>query len=240
MTEYATQPDVLPTVSFPRLWHVGSLRMTDKGPGSLEGACLSVSRCPGAWREISDGHVGGSCWVAESGHAPFLDAHALTQEQKAAVLAWGVQEGLAEPSVLWRVSRYDDELEDTISFTMATRQEAIDEMDVDEDDEDDAERIDEELEEVHEHRSTQRLIDLSLHQREALGDSNVLDLLLPLWTWDRTDLVGVWWADRFDPACYSAPRGGVLPARIDRLKFRPSVSEPYDEDEASEEDEDTD
>ena len=226
----------IPTLSFPRVWHVGTLDLSRKRPGSLEGACLSVSRCPGAWREISDGHVEGDCWVADGADIDFLDAHSLTPEQEAAVLAWGVAEGLAEPATLWRVSRYDDELEDTVSFTTATREDAIDEMGVEEGDDDYEERIAEDLAEVREHRSTQRLVDLSLSHKEALGDSCVLDLLLPLWTWTETDLVGVWWSDRFDPACYSAPRGGVLPARMDRLRFTPAPYEPYDEDEASEDD----
>jgi hypothetical protein len=228
----ATPGTELPTISFPRLWHVGSLDVTHKRPGSYEGACLSVSRCPGAWREIGEGLVTGDCWVADTSHVAFLDARGMDEAQTAAVLAWGVAEGLCEPATLWRTSQWDDELEDTVHQTFDSRDEAVDEMGLDED-EDPEDRI----EEVHEHRSTPRLDLLALAHGPSAGDASVVDLLLPLWAWASTDLVGVWWDDRFDPVVYSAPRGGVLPARMDRLTFTPEAHEPYEPCDA-EEDED--
>ena len=218
----STQSD-LPTISFPRLWHVGTLDLSHTRPGSYEGACLSVSRCPGAWREIGEGMVSGDCWVADTSHVTFLDAREMNDDQRAAVLAWGVAEGLCEPTTLWTTSSYDDELEDTVTQTFATRDEAVDEMDLDE--EKDA---DERLEEVQGHRSTPLLDLLALAHGPTFGDPCVIDLLLPLWAWAATDLVGVWWDDRFDPVVYSAPRGGVLPARMDRLTFTPAPYEPYE------------
>lgn len=223
----------VPTLSFPRLWHVGSMDVSHKRPGSYEGACLSVSRCPGAWREIGEGMVSGDCWVADASEASFLDAREMTDEQNAAVLAWGVAEGLCERATLWRTSRWDDELEDTITQTFESREEAIEEGDLDED-----EDPDEQIEEVEGHRSTPRLDLLALAHGQSLGDRCVIDLLLPLWTWAATDLVGVWWNDRFDPVVYSAPRGGVLPARLDRLTFTPAPYEPYEPGDDEDEDED--
>lgn len=228
----------IPTVSFPRLWHVGTLDLSHKRPGSLEGACLSVSRCPGAWREISDGHVSGPCWVADASDIPLLDAHALDDAQRRDVLAWGVAEGLCEPAVLWRMETFDEEMDDTRIMILETRDEAICELCLDEEDPDYEDQVNEQVSRIDEHRGTPRLADISLHPgRDLLGDSIVLDMLLPLWTWAKTDLAGVWWDDRFDPLAYSAPRGGILPARMDRLRFAPAPFEPYDEDEASEDDE---
>lgn len=222
----------LPTVVFDRLWHVGTFDLAAKRPGSLEGACLSVSRCPAAWREISDGLVTGGCWVADARGIQLLDAHALDPQTRTAILEWGVAEGLAERATMWRASRFDEELDDTVSFMLADRIDAIAELGLDEEDDDYEARIAASLAEVTEHRSTPALDMMTLSRGRSMGDGNLVDLLLPLWTWAATDLTGVWWADRFDPLAYSAPRGGLIPARMDRLKFERSDDEPYDADDA--------
>lgn len=221
----------LPTVLFDRLWHVGTLDPAHKRSGSLEGACVSVSRCPAAWREISDGHVTGDCWVADASSVELLDAHGLDDGRRAAVLAWGVAEGLCEPVSLWRVEWWDDELDQPVTMLLPDRRQALEESRDHNDD-------DESVVEVREHRSTLLLETTSLSGQPLLGDDLVHDMLLPLWTWANTDLAGVWWDDRFDPIRYSAPRGGILPARLDRLHFVRTEHEPYDESDASEDEED--
>jgi hypothetical protein len=222
----------LPTISFARLWHVGSLDVADKRTGSQEGACLSVSRSPGAWREIGEGLVSGPCHVAAAGDLSMLDAHALDAETRAAVLGWGVAAGLCALVDLWTMSWFDDELDDTVSSTFATQQEA----------EEEAEENDgAEVAKVREHASTPSLDALVLADGPSFGDATLLDMLLPLWTQTLTDLDGVWWDETFDPLAYSAPRGGLLRSRLHKVAWSPCGNEPYDPcDAMDDEDEDDD
>lgn len=232
MTDETRKADEsLPTVSFPRLWHVGTFDPALKRPGSLEGACLSVSRHPAAWREISDGHVSGDCWSAEASTVPLLDAHGLDAPMRAAVLAWGASKDLCEPATAWRAEWWDDELNAPVHCLLPSRIEALEEA-RNHDDE-----ADEGVVEVHGHRSTPKLDALALARRPTLGEDDVVDLLLPLWTEALTDLAGVWWSDRHDPLAWSAPRGGILPARLDRLAFAPCEDEPYDDSDHEDENE---
>jgi hypothetical protein len=227
----------VPTVTFPRLWHVGSLVADMKRRGSLEGACLSVSRHPAAWREISDGMVGGPCWSMDASHMPMLDALALDDALKEAIMAWGVGEGLAAPAVLWRTSSFDDELDDVMTMTFDDRNDAICQLDLDEEDPAYEERVAQDVEEVREHRSTALLNERTRYDGELLGDRSVLDMLLPLWTEANTELHGVWWNERLDPPAYSAPRGGLIATRVDATGFAPAPIEPYDESDHESEDE---
>lgn len=231
-----TAAPAVPTVTFPRLWHVGNLVVEMKRRGSLEGACLSVSRHPAAWREISDGLVNGPCWSIDASRMPMLDALALDDALKDLIMAWGVEEGLAVPAILWRASHFDDELDDVVTMTFDDRNDAICQLDLDEEDPAYDERIAQDVEEIREHRSTALLNERTRYDGELLGDRNVLDMLLPLWAEANTELHGVWWNERLDPPAYSAPRGGMIPARVDASAFHPTVIEPYDESDHENED----
>lgn len=216
----------LPITTFPTLWHVGTLDPADKRRGSYEGPCLSVSRHPAAWREISDGFVSGPCWKAGGSGIRMLNALSLDTNQKETILAWGVERGYAERATLWRITRFDDELDEEVSSTFESRDDAVLELDLDEDDED---RIAESIEEVDEHRSTPLLLEEVLDDRTLTGDRSVLDALLPLWVERETDLHGVWWQERHDPLAYSAPRGGIVPSRVDLTIFLPTDVEPWED-----------
>jgi hypothetical protein len=216
----------LPITTFPTLWHVGTLDPADKKRGSYEGPCLSVSRHQAAWREISDGFVSGPCWKADGSGIRMLNALSLDTNQKETILAWGVERGYAERATLWRITRFDDELDEEVSSTFESRDDAVLELDLDEDDED---RIAESIEEVDEHRSTPLLLEEVLDDRTLTGDRSVLDALLPLWVERETDLHGVWWQERHDPLAYSAPRGGIVPSRVDLTIFLPTDVEPWED-----------
>lgn len=221
----------LPTLTFDRLWHVGSFDPDEKRAGSFEGSCLSVSTCPGAWRKIARGHVGGDCHVADTSQIRFLDAHSLTEDGKEMILAWGVKEGLAEPCPIWTVSYYDDEMDDEIFFQLddedLAKQEAAEILDVDEDDPCYEQKIASSIAFSDEHKGTLLLYEQAAQNLPIHGNGNVLDLLLPLWVEKETDLAGVWWEDRFSPETYSAPRGGIIPSCLSKLEFHLSASEPY-------------
>lgn len=228
-TAHPRNGDDLPTTEFPMLWHVGELDPGLKRRGSLEGSCLSVSRHPGAWREISDGLVSGRCWSMAGCGVRMLDAIALDDHHRASIIRWGISKGLCVPATMWRTSRYDDELDDVMTMTLLDRNDAICELDLDEEDPEYERRIRESVEEIHEHRSTPLLCESTHHDGEVLGDRSVLDMLMPLWVESETDLQGVWWRERLDPMAYSAPRGGLIPSRIDIGLFEPTTIEPYDD-----------
>lgn len=225
----------LPTLMFDRLWHIGTLDPAAKGLGSLEGPCFSVSPCPSAWREISDGMVSGECYSADTSAIKFLDAHRLDQAMKDVILAWGVQQELAEAVDIWTVSYYDDEAEHHVYIHLDSKESAAAEaseiLDLDEEDPCYKEMLSSAIAFSSGHKGTLLLQEKAFQNLPAIGSENVLDILLPLWVEDQTDLAGVWWEDDFSPETYSAPRGGILPSRLSVLEFTASPYEPYYPDE---------
>lgn len=192
-----------PVLVIDRVWHVGGLDAASKGRGSYEGAGLSVSVNPAAWRAIARGHVSGDTWRLDRPGSRFLDALGLGRSRAATIMAWGVRQGYAEPAELWRWTYWDEDLEENVHQTFATRQEAVDEAECEDDDEC--------VTLQHGHVSTPTLDAAAMQDRASLGSKSVLDLLLPLYAEQVLGLDGVWWSECLDPLCLSAPRG-VIPA----------------------------
>ena len=209
----------LPAITFTRLWHLGTMDSNDKRPGSMEGACLSVSNCPESWRIVSDGMVDGDLWLADGSKQPFLDALSLNDATKSAILEWGREEGLCKQVELWEVQTYDEEAGENRTIYTETKLDAECELDLDEEDPQYEQRFNESARLVLEHVPTDLLNQITFTGVKLYGDSQTIDMLLPLWTWAKTDLCGVWWNETHDPYAYSAPRGGILPARLNRLEF---------------------
>lgn len=195
-----------PTITIERLWHVGDLEAGSKRRNSYEGTGLSVSLHPGAWRTIGRGIVGGGTWALDRQGACFLHAVHLNVRQKKEILAWGMQQGYVAEADLWKWSYWDDDLDQEVYQTFLSRAEAVEEAECDEDDEC--------VTKVAGHISTASLDTATMQDGPSHGTASVLDLLLPLYVEKATDLDGVWWDERLDPLCLSAPRG-VIPA--DRL-----------------------
>ena len=213
----------LPVIAFTKLWHLGTMNSNDKRPGSMEGACLSVSNCPESWRIVSDGMVDGDLWLADGSEQPFLDALALNDATKNAILEWGREEGLCERVELWKVQTYDQEAGENRTIYTETKLDAECELNLDEEDPEYEQRFNESARLVLEHVPTDLLNQITFTGVKLYGDSQTIDMLLPLWTWANTDLCGVWWNETHDPYAYSAPRGGILPARLNRLEFERQV-----------------
>lgn len=210
-----------PTILLPVTYHVGGMNPDDKRHGSYEGAGLSVSLHPGAWRRIARGIVSGDVWRLECADFRFLDAHGLSRAVRAGILVWAVREGLAEEVPLWRLSRYDDEMECGVHCDFASIDEAREERDGD------SGRI----RKRDGHRSTPRLDAATLQSRPS---NDVLNLVLPIWAHAVHGLDGVWWADRLSPETLSAPRGVIRPEAVDgftatRLDADPDGDEDFDE-----------
>lgn len=119
-----------PTKQFPALFHVGTLVESDKGcrGPSLEGAGLSVSEHPQAWRSIA--RLGGlPTWRLSKARNCFLDIHRMQKEHWARIEGWGVAQGLATPQDIWVVKWHDEELGHDVSMEFVSQAAAQEEMD---------------------------------------------------------------------------------------------------------------
>lgn len=191
---------------FTTVTHLGTLNTSDRKNWSLEGDGLSVSVHPEAWKQIA--RLGGSeQWtLARTDGTPltFLDAHALTDKQRADIANWGIREGIVTETTAYTVTTYDDELDEDMTAMYATRADA----ETDTDDPDDINEI----------------ITFTFTGNSPRGADlgNTVDILTTVWTEQNTDHDGVWWHDKLDPAAYSAPRGVILPSRIHQLHITPT------------------
>lgn len=185
-----------PSLSFARLWHVGSMDIRKKRPGSHEGSGLSVSLHPDAWERINS-FTAGDQWKLTKPHNRFLHFHRLTQPAHAAIAAWGVRQTLVEPATLFRVSWYDDEMEQEMYFDHLTREGA----------EEEADSREQAISEVSGMVATDAM--LRRVGVDSLPTAMTRDLLTTLFVEDEFQWDGVWWADLLDVSRYSAPRGVI-------------------------------
>lgn len=191
-----------PLRTIKRAYHVGTLNRSDKRRGSQEGAGLSISQHPDAWRQIARGHVHGDDWIVRSAvGGKFLDIHKLSDAQHAIIRAWAIENGLATPARLFEVSYYDDELEDDLKFTVTSRDAA----------EAEAEEVDGAITEIDGLLATAALKTCSHGPCEP---AMVQDMIATAFADQALDLDGCWWSDTLDPIRLSAPRGVIFERRL--------------------------
>lgn len=190
-----------PIIEFDALWHVGTFNPAHKRKGSLEGAGLSISRHPDEWTHIAK--LGGNpVWeLRKPGHA-LLNALQISAKGKQIILAWALSQGLIEACTLWEWSRYDDELDTTLTGTYTNEAEAFADASFDGE-------TDGTIREVSGHRALPRLLEKTLQSAAVEGTSFIFDLLLPVYAEEVLGIDGVWWDEELDPCCYSAPRGVI-------------------------------
>lgn len=216
----------VPVLSMPCLYHVGDMDPASKRTDSYEGAGLSVCLHPSAWRRIARGHVGGTTHRLTNAAGCFVDAHALDEQTRRSILAWAVDRRLAEPARIWTVSwdeEDDDGEERRRSFVFDDARQAADEAE-------EYEECGVEIVDDMEHRSTPALLALTMQTMTQLGNSGIIDLILPIWAHEVHGIEGVWWADRFDPWSLSAPRGVIRPEAVSAWSIEPLGFDPDDED----------
>ena len=222
----------LPVIALDEVWHVGTMKAAHRGkhyPSSYEGSGLSVSVCPDAWVRIAQ--LGGNpLRRVETPGALFLDFMALGEEGLAAVREWAVGEGLLERREAWRAWRYDDEDDRWSYMTFLSEDEALDELDQEDEGEVDVEHPEEEggppggllLEPVVIHALTAE------GDRRATGygrKDEATDIAAMFWLEDVVapqvrGMTGIWWREDYDPDVLSAPRGAILPSLVPGLKSR--------------------
>lgn len=197
-----------PALAFDRLWHVGSMNPADKNDWSYEGQGLSVSVHPEDWTAIA--RLGGSpTWELARAGGALLHFHALTSAQRDQIDAWGVEQGFVEPVTRWRVSWYDEDLDDTVSMLCETKHEALAEAEFRED-EDGAEPTPTRVQVL---AATATFPDHTVQP----GTTAIREPLAALWvSTHRPDLDGVWFEEEYDPLNLSCPRGVIAKDRLDR------------------------
>ena len=183
------------------LYHVGDLDPSKHQAGGYEGSGLSVSTHPEAWKQISRG-TGGDTWQLSRPSARFLDYHRLTDKHWNEIVEWAVAQGYAKRKTVYRVSYYDDELEDKMSFDFPTREAA----------EEEAEEIeDATITELH----GEPVGTAKLKRREGADHP---ELLAVVYAEDVLKTDGVWWSDRLDVLGLSAPRGVIFNRSLPKWK----------------------
>ena len=209
MFENLQEDTKMPTVSLKDLYHVGTLDASKKGDFSYEGAGLSVTTEPDAWRRIARGQVAGDTHSVAKANNNFLDSHKLTSQHNEQIKQWAIDNGFLEQQETVTVSWYDDEMDDTLSQTFnsmadaeAEHGEYMDDYDVDVD---------------------KGGVVPTAKLKKATGQSRieatgVLEYVLPLYA-ESLGLDGVWWADDLDVNKLSAPRGVIVPGKVDSFKF---------------------
>lgn len=183
----------------------------DKGNQSFEGHGLSVSEHPDAWTAIA-GLGGLPRWALErsgSGEPAFLDWHRADVRLRDKFLAWGCAQGLCEPCRSWVMSYTDCDTEDEREMHFDDEGSAHVEAD---------QRLEEKVRADVVERPGWRLAPSALAalSRDEADLCETQELVAILWAERCTDLDGVYWGDRLDPAALSAPRAVIFPSRLDR------------------------
>ena len=187
------------TIILERVVHVGTMDISRKNGGSLEGTGLSISLCPSAWQRITRTE-GKPHLLEKAGGGTFLLATSLTQEDKEAIADWGIENGYVEKVVSYVKTYYDDEYEEEFEIVYDTREEA--ERDLDE-----GETIEERADAL---QATDKMV-------EVIGEKPpialVFDLLTTIYA-EQNGYDGVYWKELLDVSRLSAPRGVIANSKL--------------------------
>ena len=200
--------DGLPVKTLNGLYHVGTLDASEKRDG-YEGAGLSVSTHPDAWKQIARGHVTGDTHSATKEGNKFLDAHSLSDAHNEQIKQWAVKNDYLAQQETVTVCYYDDEMEDDLCSTFNSMADAEAEYD-------------EELEHMDVSVDKGGIVPTDKLKKETrqnrIESTGVLEFVLPIFA-EQQGLDGVWWQDKLDVNRYSAPRGVIVPSKIKSWKF---------------------
>lgn len=214
----------IPVINISEVYHVGDMNVESRGvmhSTSLEGHCLSVSRCPSAWRKIA--RLGSSeTYRLSNVDGVFVDMLALMKDSVVVsdIVKWAENFGLCSKKSLWRAWITDEDGEWRY-ILCDSRQSAIDEADCcgDYDGEDiPGPNGGSAVEEVVVPVGTQLLADKAGFS-SCRQDEDATDLIALLWADEVLggviDVDGVWWNEVYDPSSLSAPRGGIFPRALE-------------------------
>ena len=200
--------DSLPVKTLKGLYHVGTMDSSNKRDG-FEGAGLSVSTHPDAWKQIARGHVTGDTHSATKEGNKFLDAHSLSDAHNKQIKQWAIKNGYLEQQETVTVCYYDDEMEDNLCSTFNSMADAEAEYD-------------EELKHMDVTVDKGGIVPTDKLKKETrqnrMDSTGVLEFVIPIFA-EQQGLDGVWWQDTLDVQRYSAPRGVIVPSKIKSWNF---------------------
>ena len=210
--------DGLPVKTLKGLYHVGTLDASKKRDG-YEGAGLSVSTHPDAWKQIARGHVTGDTHSATKEGNKFLDAHGLSDAHNEQIKQWALENDYLAQQETVTVCYYDDEMEDDLCSTFNSMADAEAEYD-------------EELEHMDVSVDKGGIVPTDKLKKETrqnrIDSTGVLEFVLPIFA-EQQGLDGVWWQDKLDVQRYSAPRGVIVPSKIKSWKFAVNETKAFNE-----------
>jgi hypothetical protein len=203
----------LPILPREVVFHVGALdAIREMRAGSYEGTGLSVSLHPRAWTRIAK--LGGYPTYAlrrrdgRAGH--FVDQHALSQPQLAALRAAAVATGLLVPGCVWEHRWYDDEWECEFAAVYESESEARAEL-ADPDDPGSGDSV----AMLECHLATDALRSLwAAHFTGPLGTHQQEDFAMQVLLEASGAFDGVWHASDLDPSRLSAPAGAIFQSKL--------------------------
>lgn len=199
----------LPALTFPRwegdeLYHVGTMDIKQKGKfhsHSLEGAGLSITTEPDAWRKITV--LQGSLWLLQKQNNHFINRHDINDQQEKAIINWGIENGYVKPAQIFRVTSWGEEGEEYYSHYPTEKEAQVEAGD-----------DDFPIEKIDDIKGTQKLAQMT-------GNPDAMqpfDLLLTVFA-QSSNYDGVWWEDELDVYAYSAPRGVIAPNKLNTWKI---------------------
>lgn len=189
--------DLLPTTSFNKLYHTGTMDINNKKQYNLEGINgLSVSNLDNIWNKICD-YTHGNDYTLINGNNKFLDFHELNSDTYQMILDWGVENEYLEKCEIFRHTYFDDELDSEVFIDFNSKDKAL--LECDEFD----------LTSYHGHRSTQKFINFN-----GVSNKDNIELISVIYVENETNLDGVFWNDKLDIDKYSAPRAIILQNKL--------------------------
>jgi hypothetical protein len=184
------------------MYHVGRLDQPRRKPAvSYEGSGLSVSLHPDEWRKIARGQVGGDTWELTKEDPKFLMA---TAANKKKAVNWAAANGWIAPQKRYRVSWFDDEMDDTMSTEFDSLEEAQEEADA----------YGVEPEEVDSFVLDNKGKAYWKSAFSSKPSNSLAKDFAIIWFAEANGYDGVWWNDKLDPDRLSAPRGVIFQSKL--------------------------
>ena len=211
-----------------QLVHIGTMDPSAKGVrgDSYEGHGISVSECPEAWESIA--RLGGQPWWAlslegKALEAPrFLDWHRVTTATRAELVDWAAANGWCVPTNGFKVSWYDSDHGGRVYSTFEDRAKAVEEFEIMTSEYEGEASSGPTINEFAAWKLTAAALAALSRKRADLDETPLMAALL--YGERETSLTGVYWADRLDPACLSAPRAVIFPGRLAQFSVAPYAS----------------
>jgi len=191
----------IPTKTFKKLYHVGSLDIKKRRKDNLEGKGLSVSTEPDAWRDINRGRTTGDTWVLTKSGNKFIDYHKLTEAHLSIIHKWAIENKYADQDTVYKVCWYDDEYDEDVCMEFDDLEEAKEE----------AEGMGGEIE-----KKESEIVGTS-KLKQRMGGTHI-ELLAVVYAEDVLKIDGVHWEDTLDTQKLSAPRGVIVMSKIKSWK----------------------